>query len=72
MTKGLDQLVVLVGECTSSSKKYSEGRGRMTVAPVDGGKIKGGGKTFEGQWEFSEDGKSWEVDFDVSYTKVTG
>ena len=138
MSKGLEQLDVLLGEWTSSSKKYPEGRGRMTVAPTEGGKfvriaariederfpestqivgsdevrdectalcydsrgmhrvyrmtvdsgiwqawreapkfnqryighIKDGGKTIEGQWEFSEDGKSWEVDFDISYTKV--
>jgi hypothetical protein len=25
-----------------------------------------------GQWEISKDGKSWEVDFDLTYTKVGG
>jgi hypothetical protein len=34
------------------------------------GKIVDGGKTIAGQWEFSEDGKSWEVDFDLTYRKV--
>lgn len=34
------------------------------------GKIGDDGKKIEGQWEFSEDGKSWDVDFDLSYTKV--
>jgi hypothetical protein len=34
------------------------------------GKIIDGGKTIAGQWEFSEDGKSWEVDFDLTYRKV--
>ena len=140
MTKGLEQLEVLVGEWTSSSKKYPEGRGRMTVAPTEDGKflriearvedprfpvstqvvgsddasdectalyhdsrgvnrvyrmsvdgdvwkawreapkfnqrytgqIKDAGMTIEGQWEFSEDGKSWNVDFDLTYTKVRG
>lgn len=136
MTKGLGQLDVLVGEWTSSSKRYPEGRGRMTVAPLEGGKflridariederfpvstqIVGGDEasdecialyydsrgvhriyrmtmgsgmwrvwreapgfnqrftgnikeaSIEGQWEFSEDGKSWKVDFDLTYTKV--
>jgi hypothetical protein len=27
-------------------------------------------KTITGQWEMSEDGKSWEVDFDLTYRKV--
>jgi hypothetical protein len=34
------------------------------------GKISADGKTIAGQWEFSEDGKSWNVDFDLTYTKV--
>ena len=34
------------------------------------GKIMDGGKTIAGQWEISEDGKSWEVDFDLTYRKV--
>lgn len=138
MKTGLRQLDVLVGEWTSSSQKYPEGRGRMTVAPTEGGKflridariedprfpvstqvvggddardectalyfdsrgvrrayqmvvdgdvwrvwreapkfnqrfighVKDGGKTIEGQWEFSEDGQSWNVDFDITYRKV--
>ncbi len=138
MTRGLEQLDVLLGEWTADIKKYSEGRGRMKVAPTEGGKflriesseedarlpqswqlvgsdesrdectalyydsrgvhrvyrmsvvagvwrmwrdapgfnqryigrIKDAGKTIEGQWEFSEDGKSWRVDFDLTYTKV--
>lgn len=138
MTRGLEQLDVLLGEWIAESKKYSEGRGRMTVAPtedgkflriessqedtrfpqsvqlvgsdesrdectalyydtrrvhrvyrmsvVDGvwrmwrdapgfnqryvGKIQDAGKTIAGHWEFSEDGESWKVDFDLTYTKV--
>jgi hypothetical protein len=35
------------------------------------GKIKDGGKTIEGQWEFSRDGSRWEMDFDLAYRKVT-
>lgn len=34
------------------------------------GTIKDGGKTIEGEWEISEDGKSWKVDFDLTYRKV--
>jgi hypothetical protein len=36
------------------------------------GKITDGGKTIEGKWEFSEDGNSWEIDFDLTYSKVRG
>ncbi len=137
MTRGLEQLHVLVGDWTASSEKYSEGRGHTSVAPTEGGKflriesrqeddrfptstqvvggdesrdectvlyydsrgvhreyqmsvqggvwrmwrdapgfnqryignMKDGGKTIEGQWEMSKDGKHWEVDFDLTYTK---
>jgi hypothetical protein len=136
--KGLKQLEPLLGEWASSSKTYPEGRGRMTVAPTEGGrflridsliedarfprslqiigsdevseectalyfdsrdvyrvyrmrladgewrawreapgfhqrftgKISGDGNTIAAQWEFSEDGKSWKVDFDITYKKV--
>ena len=136
MRKGLEQLDALIGEWTSSSKKYPEGRGRMTVAPVEGGKFlriasriederfpvstqivgadddrdectalyfdsRGVRRIYrmtvdngvwrvwreapkfrqrftgtitdgliEGMWEISEDGTSWKVDFDLTYTKV--
>jgi hypothetical protein len=138
VTRGLEQLDVLLGDWTAESKKYSEGRGRMKVAPAEGGKflriessqedarfpqteqlvgsdesrdectvlyhdsrevhrvyrmsvvdgvwrmwreapgfnqryvghIRDGGNTIEGQWEFSEDGESWKVDFDLTYRKV--
>ena len=138
MSGGLEQLAALVGEWTSGSEKYPEGRGHMRVAPTEDGKflrvesriederfpqatqivgsddsradctvlyydsrgvhrvyqmnvsdgvwkmwreapgfnqryigkIVDGGRTIAGQWEFSEDGKSWEVDFDLTYTKV--
>lgn len=138
MTRGLEQLDVLVGEWTAASEKYAEGRGHTTVAPTDDGKfvrivsreedarfpestqlvgadesrdectvlyydsrgvhrvysmsvvdgvwkmwrdapgfnqryvgrVSDDGKTITGQWEFSEDGKSWEVDFDLNYNKV--
>lgn len=39
MKKGLEQLDALLGEWTSSSKTYPEGRGRMTVAPTEDGKF---------------------------------
>ena len=39
MTKGLDRLEPLIGEWTSSSKTYPEGRGHMTVAPTAEGKF---------------------------------
>jgi hypothetical protein len=29
-----------------------------------------GGKTIQGRWETSDDGSSWEHDFDLTYTKV--
>ena len=140
MSGGLEQLEPLLGEWTSSSKTYPEGRGRMTVAPTEAGKfvriesqiederfprsvqivgcddavedctalyfdsrevhriyqmrvsdrewkvwrdapgfnqryigkISADGKTIAGQWEFSEDGKSWKVDFDLNYAKAAG
>jgi len=138
VTRGLEQLEPLIGEWTSSSETYPDGRGRMTVALVDDGKflrihaqvederfpvstqvvgaddsdeecsalyfdsrgvhrvyrmvvtgnewrvwrdapkfnqrytgkIGGDGRSITGQWEFSEDGKSWKVDFDLNYQKV--
>jgi len=33
------------------------------------GKISDDRKTIIGQWEMSEDGKQWHVDFDLSYRK---
>jgi hypothetical protein len=39
VTRGLEQLDVLVGEWTSSSRRYPEGRGRMSVAPTERGKF---------------------------------
>jgi hypothetical protein len=138
VTRGLEQFDQLVGEWVTGSKKYSEGRGRTTVAPAEGGKflridsreeddrfpqstmlvgsdesgdecsvlyydsrgvhrvyrmtidadtwkmwreapgfnqrfvgkLTDGGKTIAGQWEFSEDGTNWKVDFDLTYTKA--
>ena len=35
MTASLDQLNVLVGEWITESTKYSEGRGRASVAPTE-------------------------------------
>jgi hypothetical protein len=138
VTGKLEKLDVLVGDWTSSSKTYPEGRGLMKVAPTEDGKflriesriederfpvstqIIGGddardectvlyydsravhrvynttvadgvwkvwreapkfnqryigeisedGRTIAGRWEFSEDGKNWKVDFDLSYEKV--
>jgi hypothetical protein len=34
------------------------------------GKISSDGMTITAQWEMSEDGKNWKVDFDLTYTKV--
>ena len=34
------------------------------------GKISDDGESIAGQWEMSEDGKSWKVDFDITYEKV--
>jgi len=28
------------------------------------------GRTIAAQWEFSENGQSWKIDFDITYTKV--
>src|SRR5204862_294216 len=36
------------------------------------GRISDDGKTIAGQWEMSRDGTNWEVDFDLTYTKVHG
>lgn len=57
MKDSLGQLDVLLGTWTSSSKRYPEGRGQMTVAPTE-------------EWEFSKDGKTSEVDFDLTYRKA--
>ena len=35
------------------------------------GKISPNGKTIEGNWEFSEDGTNWRVDFDLRYTRIS-
>jgi hypothetical protein len=61
VTRGLEHLDHLLGEGVVKSKKYPEGRGHTKVAPTEGG-----------AWEFSEDGTSWKVDFDLTYTKVRG
>ncbi len=29
------------------------------------------GRTITGRWELAEDGKTWQTDFDVIYTRVT-
>jgi hypothetical protein len=29
------------------------------------------GKTIDGRWEISDDGSTWEHDFDLTYTKIT-
>jgi hypothetical protein len=34
------------------------------------GKISDDGKTINGRWEKSDDGKNWELDFPLSYTRV--
>jgi hypothetical protein len=138
VTKNLSQLDALIGEWTTSSKTYPEGRGLTTVTLAEGGKfvrieatiederfpqstqivgcdetgdectalyydsrgvyriylttvrdrewkmwreapgfsqrytgkISEDGKTIAGQWEFSEDGHHWRVDFDLAYEKV--
>jgi hypothetical protein len=36
------------------------------------GKLSDDGRRIAGRWEFSEDGKSWKVDFDLNYTKAAG
>ncbi len=36
------------------------------------GTITDGGRTIAGQWEFSKDGKHWEVDFDLTYRRIDG
>jgi hypothetical protein len=44
-------------------------RGRGVHARYTG-RISEDGRYIEGQWEFSEDGITWKVDFDLEYTKV--
>ena len=34
------------------------------------GKLSDDGRSITGRWEFSKDGKSWNVDFDLNYAKV--
>jgi hypothetical protein len=34
------------------------------------GSISADGKTISGNWEFSEDGSTWGVDFDLTFTRV--
>lgn len=138
MSGGLEQLSVLLGEWTGSSKAFSEGHARMSVALTEDGRyvridskeddkrfpegtqliggddardectvlyydergvrrvyntsVEGGvwrvwreapgfnqryigrisedGRSIAGQWEFSEDGKDWKVDFDLNYEKI--
>jgi len=36
------------------------------------GNLSDDGRRINGRWEFSEDGKSWKVDFDLNYTKTAG
>ncbi len=36
------------------------------------GKLSDDGRNINGRWEFSEDGESWKVDFDLNYTKAAG
>ena len=36
------------------------------------GKLSDDGRSITGRWEFSEDGKSWNVDFDLNYSKDAG
>ena len=47
MTRGLEQLDVLLGEWVVASKKYSEGRGLTSVTRIDDGKFL--------RWESSEE-----------------
>jgi hypothetical protein len=34
------------------------------------GQLRGDGRIIEARWEKSEDGKTWEHDFDLTYTKA--
>jgi hypothetical protein len=34
------------------------------------GKFSEDGKTIAGRWETSEDGRTWQTDFDLTYTRV--
>jgi len=136
--RGLGRLDILLGEWSITSKKYPEGKGRLTAEWIEGGAylrleagledprfpatvqiigaddageeytslyydsrdvrrlyqmtiadgqwrswrfapgfsqryighISADGKTISGNWEFSEDGKSWRVDFDLTYTRI--
>jgi len=35
------------------------------------GKFSADGKTISGRWELARDGKSWETDFNITFTKVS-
>jgi len=81
MTRGLEQLDVLLGEWVVASKKYSEGRGLTSVTRIEDGKFLRWESSEESdlfprstlmigsKWEMSKDGKQWDVDFDLTYTK---
>jgi hypothetical protein len=50
-------------------------RDEPDVSPLDfsqrySGRISDDGKTIAGAWEICHDGKTWEHDFDLTYTKV--
>ncbi|MFJ1460600.1 hypothetical protein [Nocardia wallacei] len=34
------------------------------------GRFSDDGKTIQGRWELAEDGRTWQTDFDLTYTKV--
>jgi hypothetical protein len=43
---------------------------RRALLPALHGQVLRGGKTIAARWEIAEDGKTWETDFDLIYTKV--
>jgi len=88
VSSGIEQLSPLLGDWVADSKAFSEGRGHTTVTLTEDGKLlrihsveedqryigklSDDGRSITGRWEFSEDGKSWKVDFDLNYTKAAG
>jgi hypothetical protein len=67
--------VVRVYEMSFSDGLWKLWRTTADFSPLDfsqrfTGTFSDDGKTIDGRWEISDDGTSWELDFDLTYTKV--
>jgi hypothetical protein len=67
--------VVRVYEMSFSDGLWKLWRTTADFSPLDfsqrfTGTFSDDGQTIDGRWEISDDGTSWELDFDLTYTKV--